>query len=55
MYDFIENYPADKMQAIAAAKNMADSRRWFDTIDEDVIYSQIASAEFTLYLEMTCF
>lgn len=52
MYNFIEDYPGDKTRTIAAAKAETDNRRWFDEVDEEAIYSQLASPEFALYLEM---
>ncbi len=52
MYDFIENYPGDKAMALNAAKAEADNRRWFDEVDEEAVYRQLASPEFALYIEM---
>jgi hypothetical protein len=52
MNDFIEDYPGNKTQALNAAKAEADTRRWFDEVDEEAIYSQLASPEFALYMEM---
>lgn len=52
MNNFIENYPGSKSQTLSAAKAEADNRRWFDEVDEDTIYSQLASPEFALYMEM---
>lgn len=49
MNTFIEDYILDPSQAIAklsASVNMSDS------IDEDMIYSQLASPEFRLYEEI---
>ena len=52
MNDFIEDYPGNETQALNAAKAEADTRRWFDEVDEEAIYSQLASPEFALYMEM---
>lgn len=52
MNDFIEDYPGNKTQALNVAKAEADTRRWFDEVDEEAIYSQLASPEFSLYMEM---
>ena len=41
-----------KTLALNAAKAEADTRRWFDEVDEEAIYSQLASPEFALYMEM---
>lgn len=55
MCNFIEDYQADKAKALAVAISMADSLEWCKTIDEDVIYRQMDTAEFRLYQEMICF
>ena len=55
MKNFIDDYLADKAQTIADAIESAGRMKWCETIDENVIYSQIESAEFRLYQEMVCF
>ena len=52
MRTFIEDYLLDPAQAIADARNSAQTASWFDNIDEDMIYAQIASPEFRLYEAM---
>lgn len=52
MRTFIEDYLQDPAQAIAAARQTADSESRFDNIDENIIYHQLASGEFRLYEEM---
>ena len=52
MYNFIEDYLACKTQALASAKKMADGMVWCADIDEEAIYSQIASPQFRLYEEI---
>lgn len=49
---FVEDYPGDKAQALATAKEMADRMQWCDNVDDDLICSQLASGEFRLYMEM---
>lgn len=49
MKTFIENYLLDPSQAIAGACNI-DS--WADSIDDNIIYEQLASPEFRLYEEI---
>lgn len=51
MKTFIEDYLQDPATAIAMAKETV-SGNWYDCIDEELIYSQIASPEFRLYQEM---
>ena len=52
MRTFIEDYLLDPVQAIADARNSAQTASWCDNIDEDMIYAQIASPEFRLYEAM---
>lgn len=52
MRTFIEDYLQDPSQAIENARQSA-SGSWYDDIDEDMIYAQIASAEFRLYETVT--
>ena len=49
MKSFIEDYLQNPGQAIAEAALVSKSLDWSNTIDEDLIYAQIASAEFRLY------
>ena len=49
MRTFIEDYLLDPAQAIADARNSAQTASWCDTIDEDMIYAELASPEFRLY------
>lgn len=52
MKSFIEDYFLNPTQAIANARQSADTESWYDNIDEDMIYTQIASPEFRLYEAM---
>ena len=52
MNNFVEDYPGAKSRTLAAAKSEADSRKYFDQVDEDDIYRQLSSPEYKLYLEM---
>ena len=52
MRTFIEDYLQDPSQAIENARQSA-SGSWYDNVDEEMIYAQIASAEFRLYEAMT--
>lgn len=52
MKSFIEDYLDNPSQAIADARLSADTDAWYDNIDDDMIYSQIASPEFRLYEAM---
>ena len=52
MRSFIEDYLQDPTQAIANAREFLAAPSWYDSIDEDMIYAQIASPEFRLYEEM---
>ena len=49
MKTFIEDYLHNPGKAIASAVVASKSLGWPDNIDEDLIYAQIASAEFRLY------
>lgn len=51
MKTFFEDYLHNPAQAIEKARQtISDS--WYDNIDEDTIYAQIASPEFRLYEAM---
>lgn len=52
MKSFIADYLQDPTLAIADAQVESTSRMWFDEIDEDEIYRQLASPEFRLYEEI---
>ena len=54
MSTFIEDYPGAKSRTLAAAKEEADNRQWFDQVDEEEIYRQMSSPEYRLYLEIVC-
>ena len=49
MRTFIEDYLLDPAKAITVARNSVQTASWCDNIDEDMIYAEIASAEFRLY------
>ena len=49
MKSFIEDFVKNPCQAIAVARQITDTQSWCDSIDEDMIYAQIASPEFRLY------
>lgn len=51
MKNFIEDYLQDPSQAIASAAASA-SKAWHDSIDDEMIYRQIATPEFRLYEEI---
>ena len=52
MKTFIEDYFRNPAQAIADARQTADTESWYDNIEEDMIYAEIASPEFKLYEAM---
>ena len=49
MKTFIEDYLLDPSQAIANARSI---NSWADSIDDNIIYEQLASGEFRLYEEI---
>ncbi len=51
MRNFIEDYLKDPSQAVASAAG-SSSAPWYDSIDEEMIYRQIATPEFRLYEEI---
>lgn len=51
MKTFIEDYLQNPSKAIEKAQQTV-SDSWYDTVDEDMIYEQIASGEFRLYEAM---
>ena len=52
MSNFVEEYPGNKAQVLASAIREAGERTWWNEIDDDLIYNQIASPEFKLYEEV---
>ena len=52
MNAFIEDYLQCPTSAIAAAQQLSQNLAWASDIDEDMIYTQIASPEFRLYEAM---
>lgn len=52
MCDFIEDYLNNPSQAIASAVQKVQTEEWFDTVDEDMIYRELASPQFRLYEEI---
>mgnify|MGYP007057703901 CR=1 FL=1 len=51
MRTFIEDYLQDPSQAIENARQSA-SGSWYDNVDEEMIWQQLASSEFKLYEEI---
>lgn len=52
MRNFIEDYLSNPTLAIASASEASDHLGWADGIDENLIYAQISSPEFKLYLSL---
>ena len=52
MSNFIEDYLQNPSQAISSARERADRRLKFDSLDQQRIYQEIASPEFHLYEAM---
>lgn len=52
MCNFIEDYLNNPSQAIASAVQNVQTEKWFDTIDEEMIYRELASPHFRLYEEI---
>ena len=53
MSSFVEDYLANPTLAIASLRKESEQEgNWYDQIDEDLIYSQLASPEFHLYQEI---
>ena len=52
MSNFIEDYLQNPSQAISSARERADRRFKFDSLDQQRIYQEIASPEFHLYEAM---
>ena len=51
MCDFVQDFPADKAGTLASAIQEARRIKWFEHIDDETIYCQLASPEFRLYEE----
>lgn len=51
MRNFIEDYLSNPSQAIASAAGSAPAL-WCDSIDEEMIYKELATGEFRLYQEI---
>lgn len=49
MKSFIELYLKNPTMAIAEAKQSVEEESWFDVVDDNAIYEQLASPEFRLY------
>lgn len=49
MSNFIEDYLINPAAAIASAVEASADLAWAEDIDDDIIYSQIASPEFRMY------
>lgn len=52
MFNFIEDYLADPSKAIASAARNIRSNGRPDDIDDEMIYSELATGEFRLYQEI---
>lgn len=52
MRTFIEQYLQSPSESIAWAAERADSTDWMDSVDDEMIYSQLATPEFRLYEEI---
>ena len=50
MYNFIEDYLNNPAQAVSNARDAAALR--FNDVDDDLIYAQMSSPEFSLYEEI---
>lgn len=51
-HNFIEDYLQNPSHAVSAACAALSSSDWCGNVDEETIYSQLASPEFRLYQEM---
>lgn len=52
MRTFIEDYLYDPSAAIASAAEASASLDWANDIDDEIIWSQLASGEFKMYEEL---
>jgi hypothetical protein len=53
MSNFIEDYLKNPEMAIASAAECSKSLSWADNVDENMIYTEIATGHFALY-EVIC-
>ena len=49
MYNFIDDYLNNPSNAVAAAAESSRNQKWYDSVDEESIYKELASAEYHLY------
>ena len=49
MYNFIDDYLNNPSMAVAAASESSRNQKWYDSVDEESIYKELASAEYHLY------
>ena len=49
MYNFIDDYLYNPSMAVAAAVDNIKNQKWYDSVDEESIYKELASAEYHLY------
>lgn len=49
MYNFIDDYLNNPSMAVAAAAESSRNQKWYDSVDEESIYKELASAEYHLY------
>lgn len=49
MYNFIDDYLYNPSTAISSAAESCRDQKWFDSIDEESIYKELATAEYRLY------
>ena len=49
MYNFIDDYLNNPSNAVAAAAESSREQKWYDNIDQESIYKDLASPEYRLY------
>lgn len=49
MYNFIDDYLNNPSNAVAAAVESSREQKWYDSIDQESIYKDLASPEYRLY------
>lgn len=49
MYNFIDDYLYNPSMAVAAAAESSRNQKWYDNVDEESIYKELASPEYRLY------
>jgi hypothetical protein len=52
MCNFVQDFPDDQAGTLASAIQEARSIKWFNHIDDEMIYCQLSSPEFRLYEEI---